>query len=142
MRCSAVVFGALLLLKATSASAEVRIEQDFGGQIGPYLDKFAWVRESGQRVVIDGQCFSACTLVLAVVPPNRICITSRAMLGFHAAWTPDEYGRPVFSRGGTKVLWRFYPPRIRGWISRHGGLTGRTIFMRARELATMYQTCT
>ena len=63
------------------------------------------------------------------------------MLGFHAAWLPDEYGRPVISHGGTRVLWRFYPPRIRHWISRHGGLTGRTIFLRGRELASMYRQC-
>src|ERR1051325_11696835 len=117
MRCLAALTGVLILLGMTSASAEVRIQRDFGGQIGPYLYKFAMVRESGQRVVIDGDCLSACTLVLAVVPPDRICITPRATLGFHAAWLPDEYGRPVISRGGTRVLWRTYPSRIRSWIS-------------------------
>ena len=142
MRFFAALTGALLALAATSASAEVRIQRDFGGQIGPYLYKFAMVRESGQQVVIDGDCLSACTLVLSVVPRDRICITSRATLGFHAAWLPDENGRPVISRGGTQVLWRTYPPRIRSWIHRNGGLTGRTIFLRGRELASMYRACT
>lgn len=142
MKCLLAVLGTALLLTATSASAEVRIQRDYGGQIGPYLDRFAMVRESGQQVVIDGECLSACTLVLAVVPPERICITPRATLGFHAAWLPDENGRPVISRGGTRVLWRFYPARIRHWINRHGGLTGRTIYLRGRELASMYHACT
>lgn len=140
MRFFAALLGTWILWMAP-ASADVLIQRDYGGQIGPYLSHFAQVRESGQRVVIDGWCFSACTLVLAVVPPSRICITPRAILGFHAAWLPDEDGRPVISRGGTRVLWNFYPPRIRHWIGRHGGLTGRTIFLRGRELASMYQQC-
>ncbi len=77
-----------------------------------------------------------------MVPPERICVTARATLGFHAAWLPDEYGRPMISRGGTRVLYSSYPNRIRRWISRNGGLTGRTIFLRGRELASMYQSCT
>ena len=39
-----------------SASAEMRIQRDFGGQIGPYLYKYAMVKEAGQKVVIDGPC--------------------------------------------------------------------------------------
>lgn len=141
MKYFVAALGASLLLSAGSASAEVRIQRDFGGQIGPYLNRYAMVRDSGQRVVIDGPCLSACTLVTAVVPSQRICVTRRAILGFHAAWLPDEYGRPVISREGTRVLLRVYPPRIRTWIRRNGGLTGRTIFLRGRELASMYRTC-
>ena len=143
MRFFAALLGTLgsLALSLAPAHADVWIQRDYGGQIGPYLYRFAQVRESGQRVIIDGQCFSACTLVLAVVPPSRICITPRANLGFHAAWLPDEDGRPVTSRGGTRLLWNFYPPRIRHWISRHGGLTARTIFLSGRELASMYRPC-
>ena len=39
---------------------------------------------SGEKVIIDGPCLSACTLVLSTVPSNRICVTKRAVLGFHA----------------------------------------------------------
>ena len=49
-----------------------------------YLEVFARVRQSGERVVIDGLCLSACTLVLSTIPRNRICVTRRAVLGFHA----------------------------------------------------------
>src|SRR5262249_27250810 len=83
-------FGLALLGVATtalwvsSASATLRITGDAGGQIGPYLQNLAAVRNSGERVVIDGPCLSACTLVLGVIPRDRICVTSRALLGFHA----------------------------------------------------------
>ena len=98
MRC-AVLLGALGF-SVTSAAAEYRIQRDYGGQIGPYLYKFAQVRESGQRVVIDGPCLSACTLALAVMPRERICMTPNAVLGFHAAWMPELRGAPGHEPGG------------------------------------------
>ena len=73
--------------------AEVRILASPGGQVGPFLDLFDRVRASGERVVIDGPCLSACTLVLSTVPNDRICVTRRAVLGFHAARSIDQRGR-------------------------------------------------
>ena len=80
-------------LLAAPAAAEIRIIQSPGGQVGPFLDLFEKVRESGERVVIDGPCLSACTLVLSIVPGERICVTKRAVLGFHAARSVDRHGR-------------------------------------------------
>src|SRR4030088_893708 len=89
------LFAIALLLSALAfpASAEVRILASPGGEVGPFLDLFARVRASGERVVIDGPCLSACTLVLSAVPNNRICVTRRAVLGFHAARSIDRRGR-------------------------------------------------
>src|SRR5580700_6068091 len=78
---------------ALPGRAEVRILGSPGGQVGPFLDLFERVRGSGERVVIDGPCLSACTLVLSMVPGNRICVTRRAILGFHAARSVDPRGR-------------------------------------------------
>ncbi len=52
-----------------------------GGEVLSYLSLFELVRKSGERVIIDGPCLSACTLVLSVVPGNRICVTRKAVLG-------------------------------------------------------------
>jgi hypothetical protein len=123
------------------ARADVRISEDRGGQIGRYLQTFAAVRASGERVVIDGNCLSACTLILGVVPRSRICATSRARFGFHAAWMPDDDGRPVTSRMGTQALWDVYPSSVRRWINAHGGLTRRMIFMQGASLAGIVQSC-
>jgi hypothetical protein len=142
MRCAAAAGALLMSFGVGSASADVRIQRDFGGQIGPYLYKYAQVREAGHRVVIDGPCLSACTLALAVIPPNRICMTNNAVLGFHAAWMPGADGRPVKSTGGTRLLMAVYPPKVRDWIKRRGGLNGKTIFLRGRELAALYPSCT
>jgi hypothetical protein len=131
----------LLVAGVTSASAEMRISGDRGGQIGHYLQTFAMVRSSGERVVIDGNCLSACTLVLGVVPHSRICATERARFGFHAAWMPDREGRPVTSTLGTRALWNVYPASVRHWINRHGGLSRKMIFLQGRELNRIVQSC-
>ena len=142
MRFRAVFAGAFLLVcGVSSASATMLISEDRGGQIGHYLQAFATLRSSGERVVIDGNCLSACTLVLGLVPRERICATPRARLGFHAAWMPDETGRPVTSPMGTQALWNIYPNTIRRWISRNGGLSRKMIFLQGRELAGYVQNC-
>jgi hypothetical protein len=142
MRGGAVWVAAMMLAMAVSpASATKRISDDPGGQLGPYLQKLAALRSSGEQVVIDGKCLSACTMVLGVIPRDHICVTSKAQLGFHAAWRPDEAGRQVTSREGTELLMDNYPQQVRDWISRRGGLTPHMIFLSGRELASMYPTC-
>ena len=81
-----------VLVGFTPALAEVLIEGSSGGEIGSFLDFFSVLRHSGERVVIDGPCYSACTLVLSTIPRDRICVTRRAVLGFHAARLVDQDG--------------------------------------------------
>jgi hypothetical protein len=142
MRIRGLAFGAAALaLSITSASATMRISEDRGGQIGRYLEAFASVRSSGERVVVDGNCLSACTLVLGVVPRERICATQRARFGFHAAWMPDRDGRPVTSPLGTQALWSIYPASVRRWITRHGGLSRKMLFMQGQDLNGIVASC-
>jgi hypothetical protein len=141
MRIAALFGAALAALTISNASAAVRIKADPGGQIGPYLENLALLRSSGERVIIDGPCLSACTMVLGVIPRNRICVTPRARLGFHAAWHPGENGRPVTSRAATQLLMDIYPEDVRSWIKGRGGLSPKMMYLSGRELAAMYQTC-
>ena len=132
---------AILACGVTSASATMRISEDRGGQIGHYLQTFAALRSTGERVVIDGNCLSACTLVLGLIQHDHICATERARFGFHAAWMPDIDGRPVTSPMGTQALWNIYPVPVRHWISRHGGLSRRMIYMEGRSLSGIVASC-
>jgi hypothetical protein len=142
MRVSSVLAGAALAaLSVTSASGEIRIRHDPGGLIGNHMSAFAQLRDMGESVVIDGRCFSACTLLLGIIPPDRICVTPRATLGFHAAWTYGNDGRRVHSADGTAAMWTVYPPSIRRWLTSKGGLSSKVIVLRGRELASMYRTC-
>ena len=96
---------------------------------------------SGQSVVIDGLCASACTLVLAAVPRDKICVTSRATLGFHAAYDFGVNGRTITNPEATELLYSNYPTPVRRWIDARGGLTPQIIFLRGRQLEAMYQPC-
>jgi hypothetical protein len=138
---AAALSAALVPFACAPASAVMRITDDPGGQIGPYLQNLSTLRNSGERVVIDGPCLSACTMVLGVIPRDHICVTPRARLGFHAAWKPDDAGHPVVSRDGTQLLMNVYPQPVRNWIARRGGLSPHMMYLAGRELASMYPAC-
>ncbi|HEY7457315.1 MAG TPA: hypothetical protein VH765_01040 [Xanthobacteraceae bacterium] len=135
------VFAILFFILATPASADLRIVSSPGGEVGPYLELFALVRQSGERVVLDGPCISACTLVLSIVPNDRICVTPRAVLGFHAARWLDREGKFHAAPEPTRLVAASYPAAVRDWIDRRGGLKAKPIFLRGRELAAMFPRC-
>ena len=137
-----ILLAAVLLFGlAAPAFAEVRILASPGGEVGPFLDLFEGVRDSGERVVIDGPCLSACTLVLSIVPGNRICVTRRAVLGFHAARSIDQRGRIYAEPQASEVVLEAYPAPVRRWIERHGGLSSHLLLLRGHQLAAIYRTC-
>jgi hypothetical protein len=136
-----VVAAVAAMLWTPSASATVVIAADPGGPIAQYERRYASIRASGEYVVIDGACYSACTLVLGLVPRDRVCVTTRARLGFHAAWFPDMTGGRVISARHTQRLHDAYPAPVRSWIARRGGLSARTLVLEGRELLAMVPAC-
>jgi len=136
-----ILCAALLVAGIAPASATMRIAEDRGGQIGHYLQAFTLLRVTGEDVVIDGNCLSACTLVLGMIPNNKMCATENARFGFHAAWMPDRDGRPVTSAMGTRALWNIYPTSVRHWINRHGGLSRHMIFLEGSDLNGIVRSC-
>jgi hypothetical protein len=114
-----------LALWSVSARADYRITRDHGGLVDEYKAKYAVIRDRGERVIIDGICNSACTLVLGIVPLNRVCVTPRASLGFHLAYYDKSltFGMKVTSYAGTADLVSYYPETVKDWIRRNGGLT-------------------
>ena len=131
----------LTALTVTSASATIIISDDVGGKMRDYATRFRQVRDSGEPVVISGTCVSACTMVLGLVPSDRICATPNAVLGFHAAWMFDDSGKRVVSASGTQDLMETYPASVRAWIARHGGLTRKMMYLRGRDLAAIVAPC-
>jgi hypothetical protein len=128
-------------LSVTSASATVIISADIGGKMQDYTTRFRQLRDSGEPVVIAGTCVSSCTMVLGLVPSDRICATPDAVLGFHAAWMFDSSGKRVVSESGTQDLMQTYPAAVRAWIARHGGLTPKMMYLRGRDLAAIVAPC-
>ena len=132
---------ALWVFASLLARADVRILSSPGGQVGPFLDLFEQVNKSGERVIIDGPCLSACTLVLSMVPSERICVTRRAVLGFHAARSVDRRGRTYAEPEASRLVLEAYPGPVRNWIVQRGGLSSRLLLLRGRELAAIYRSC-
>ena len=75
VRATLIIAAIVSITAITGASATMRISDDIGGRIGAYVDQYSQVRNSGERVVIDGACLSACTLVLGIVPVSYTHLT-------------------------------------------------------------------
>jgi|HubBroStandDraft_4_1064222.scaffolds.fasta_scaffold514637_1 hypothetical protein len=143
MRHAALLVAAALAaaLTASSARAMIVITADRGGLITDYAERFMSARATGERVVIDGACLSACTLVVGMLPRDKVCATPKAVLGFHSAWRPTGYGGRTNSLTASQAMMEVYPAELRKWISRRGGLTTKMIFLQGRELAQIVPSC-
>ena len=53
---TALLVTTILLAGSGASGAAVRIEDDPGGQIGAYVDRYEGMRSSGEMVIIDGYC--------------------------------------------------------------------------------------
>jgi hypothetical protein len=134
--------GAIIMaLTFGSADATVRIRDDMGGLMTDYASRFENIRQSGEKVVVDGPCYSACTMLLGMLSRDQVCVTPNAVMGFHAAWNFDDNGHRVTSVSATQQLIEIYPPKVRSWIARRGGLSPHMKYLRGHELASMYPMC-
>src|SRR4029079_3120931 len=101
MRITSFALLSLSILVASPARADLHITRDHGGYVEEYKAKYKRIRDRKERVIIDGICNSACTLVfvivdvicnwactlvVGIVPINKICVTPKASLGFHQAY--------------------------------------------------------
>ena len=125
MRITTLALLLLSLFAASPARAVLHITRDHGGYVEEYKAKYKQVRDSCERVVIDGICNSACTLVFGIVPLKRICVTPKASIGVHLAYYDKAFtfGIKVTSTEGTSDLMSYYPDPLKDWIRRNGGLT-------------------
>lgn len=139
-KCLLLFILALLTALPHRADALVRITNDRGGVVDIYIRRFERLRDSGQQVWIDGTCLSACTMVLGYIPADRLCITSRAVFGFHAAWMKSRNGKQIAHKASNRLM-IIYPPVIRQWLNRKGGLSPDYKYLQGRELAAIYKPC-
>ena len=140
-RAALLLVAAVATLSASSARAMIVISSDRGGLISDYAARFLTARDSGEQVVIDGACLSACTLVIGMVPRDKVCTTPKAVLGFHSAWRPMAGGKRVNSAVASQAMLDVYPADLRKWITQRGGLGSKMIFLYGRELAEIVPPC-
>jgi hypothetical protein len=123
-----------------SKSTVLHLEE--GGFIHEHMRRWRQLGQSDADVEIRGPCFSACTLIIAVVPKERLCFGDYASLQFHAA--SDLSGRIAIP--ATMWMLRQYPRDIYDWLMARGGAPGMTVYdfwvLEAPELWAMgYRRC-
>ena len=128
---------AIVLPGCGAYGAEVVHVNDEGGLLGEYVERYRAMAARGDTLVVDGPCYSACTLALGIVD---VCATPRASFGFHMAqsmtlfgYFPDYYW--------SRYMMAHYPPEIRAWIVSKGGLTPDLKILRGEELAALIPAC-
>jgi hypothetical protein len=101
-----------------------------GGVIKEHIERWQELARSGTVEILDA-CYSACTLIVAYVPKERLCLGAFATLQFHLAWNPKT-GKP--SLDATQWMLKQYPREIYDWIMERGGVANMTIptFMELR----------
>lgn len=111
----------------------VTIENGIGGHVQGMIAMLVKIIDRDRRVVIDGPCRSACTL-LTSLGTSRVCVTPRAELWFHQASLLSGKRSKFWSNAMLKL----YPPRIRSYVSGRGGLSRKWIVLKGRSLARAF----
>jgi hypothetical protein len=140
-----VIFAVLWLMVTCSlafaAEPPVVIGHSFadlhGGDVEEFAIRYALIRVTGRKVVIDGPCVSACTIV-ASLPRAQVCITRRAVLGVHLAADVDHLPDPAYTAWAVN---EYYPLALQNWIARHGGLAAVPKWVRYRDLLAIFPAC-
>jgi hypothetical protein len=84
------------------------IHTSFGGDVEEFLDSYEDKRDTGRPVKVTGTfCISACTLVLSVMPKERLCSDPNTQFGFHSATVQGK-----FAPGPSRSLFHTYPQAL------------------------------
>lgn len=149
---SAALAGVMLACALLPAKATTYIRDDNGGVIVEYVEKYSNLRDSGEKVIVDGDCISACTLMLGLLPKQQVCATKKAAFGFHSASLRIELqpGHPKYlhAREMSSLIWNLYPYPVRvrlkqlGWNGDHPEIPHpNLVFMRGKNLYKFVRKC-
>jgi hypothetical protein len=89
-----------------------------GGSISEHQAKFWALKQQGATVEMHAGCWSACTLITAFIPKERLCFAEGSFMAFHSARTVQS---PAPKIEATLAMYRSYPVEIQHWIDRNGG---------------------
>ena len=81
-----------------SARAEsVNVYDDHGGSVADYDARWSELAARGANVRVVGPCQSACTVLLAHIPNDRICVTPQALgsISLIAPTPPRRFGPAI-----------------------------------------------
>ena len=127
---------------AATAKTKAVLYNEPGGIIQDHVKRWRALAVSADDVEIRGPCVSACTLIMAFVPSDRICFGEAASLQFHMAGHVNQEPNIDTARW----MLNQYPQDIRLWIRAKGGVEKMTFYamwkLAAEELWAMgYRKC-
>jgi hypothetical protein len=119
------------------------LSNDPGGYLRAHRHRWRELAQSGSYVEIRGACMSACTLIMAYVPNDRLCFSESGSLVFHIYRESGPKGEPSVKL--TQWTIDQLPQDIRNWIIAKGGVEKMTLqpwTLNAAELWAMgYRKC-
>lgn len=126
------------------------ITDDPGGVIVEFVKKYSDMRDARTKVILSGQCVSACTLMLGLLRPELVCATPDAVLGFHSASViTREQGKPDVIEHGpemSQLVFNSYPAKVRAFLAARGWSGSNAhpdiIWMSGKNLRKMIRPCT
>lgn len=132
LKSLAVVTSVVLFTAAANANPIV-IHDHPGGLVGEEIMWWEVIRASGNLVVVDGECTSACNMLWGQIPPERVCITHDSVFGFHAA--TDTPGGPPDLPSTQRVIENYFPEWLQKLIVKHGFMKDLTVrYLTADEI--------
>lgn len=108
------------LYKVFQETDTIYIRNGIGGDLQGMLRTLRWMRQHPDKlIVIDGPCYSACTLLLSL--PNNVTYTERARFFFHSAsiatlMPNGELRDQVISESGNIQMLEVLPKEISDWV--------------------------
>lgn len=164
MRTLAAALAALIALSAPAKADVVEevlgckgdpcvVTYNPGGSVVRFYEAAQAIHNGARkRVIVDGACKSACTILIDLIP-DQVCLTVWAQLYFHQGTRPVVKWMDVPVLGTlTQIpimvgeMERFtpsYSPVVMWWINQIGGLPkdGKFVEMPAGIAHSLWQTC-
>jgi hypothetical protein len=93
-----------------------------GGVLQEHERRWIMLAATGNEVEIRGPCMSACTMIMAYIPKERLCFGDYASLQFHLARNSTSEINLITSQ----YMVNSYPQNIRDWLMARGGVAKMT----------------
>lgn len=122
----------MALWASPTSPATIILRDSPGGNMNDFISTYSTYKKSQTIVIVDGYCYSACTLVLSL---PRACATDRAVFGFHRPWWQysGQTKRYYYSTLREAML-RAYPTHVRKAIALRGGLRKKMFYIKGTDL--------
>ena len=110
------------------------IEYSAGGNVLGFRLQGQDLAAQKTPVIVDGPCLSACTLLVDEARGN-VCITDRAVLGYHQSYADNDGGRSY-------TPLQYKTPGLGAFLENHGGEPkGVFLMVPFAQAKAFYQPC-